>query len=139
MPTENGKLLQERFDERTKIENEKFILKEDERKLVDKFDDLNHNLSEVQKRPTSTPEEEQGKQAEMEAIQKEIEKVAQELMKVREEIEQKEEEIDRANEKINEQIEVVIKDEHKLAQQEQELEKERKSDKIELLMAKLAA
>jgi hypothetical protein len=36
MPTENGKQLKQYFDERTKIENEEFRLKEEERKLVDK-------------------------------------------------------------------------------------------------------
>ena len=137
MPTENWKQLQQYFDERTLIEDEKIRLKEDERKLVEKYDGLRRNLAEVQKRPAFTLEEEQKKQEEMAAIQREIEKVAEELIKVREKIEDKEKELDRANEKINEQIEVVIEDEHKLAQQEQELEKEKNDKKVEDLMAQL--
>ena len=90
MPTENWKQLQQYFGERTLIEDEKIKLKEDERKLVAKYDDLRHNLAEVQKRPSTTPEEEQKKQEEMAAIQREIEKVAEELIKVREKIEEKE-------------------------------------------------
>ena len=137
MPTENWKQLQQYFDERTLIEDDKIRLREDERKLVDKYDGLRRNLAEVQKRPATTPEEEQKKQEEMAAIQREINKVAEELIKVREKIEEKEKELDRVNEKINEQIEVVIEDEHKLAQQEQELEKEKNDKKVEDLMAQL--
>ena len=137
MPTENWKQLQEYFDERTLIEDEKIRLKEDERKLVEKYDGLRRNLAEVQKRPATTPEEEQKKQEEMAAIQREIEKVAEELIKVREKIEDKEKGLDRANEKINEQIEIVIEDEHKLAQQEQELEKEKNDKKVEDLINQL--
>ena len=62
MPTENWKQLQEFFDERTKLEKERFGLIEEERNLVDKFDDLSRLLQEVQKRPASTPEEEKKKQ-----------------------------------------------------------------------------
>lgn len=137
MPTENWKQLQEYFDERTLIEDEKIRLKEDERKLVDKYDDLRRNLAEVQKRPASTPEEEQKKQADMEAIQEEIKEVAKKIKEVKKEIQQKEEEIDRVNEKINEMIEIVIEDEHKLAQQEQELEKEKNDKKVEDLINQL--
>lgn len=137
MPTENWRQLQQYFDERTEIENEKIRLKEDERKLVDKYDGLRRNLVEVQKRPATTPEEEQEKQAEMDTIKREIEKVEEELIKVKEKIEEKEKEIDRANEKINEMIEVVIEDEHKLAQQEQELEKEKNDKKVEDLISQL--
>lgn len=137
MPTENWKKLDEYFDERTLIEDEKIRLKEEERKLVDKYDGLRRDLAEVQERPANTPEEEEKKQEEMAAIQREIDKIAEELIKVREEIEEKEKELDRANEKINKQIEVVIEDEHKLNQQEQELEKEKNDKKVEDLMSKL--
>ena len=57
MPTENWKQLQQFFDERTEIENEKTRLKEDERKLVDKFDGLNKALKKTQeKQPNLKPE-----------------------------------------------------------------------------------
>ena len=139
MPTENWKQLQEFFDERTKLENEKFNLIEEERKLVDKFDDLNHSLQEIQKKPATTPEEQKKKEDEMNSIREQIQKVEEELMKVREEIEKKEGEIDRTNEKINEMTEIVIEDEHKLVQQQQEIEKEKNDKKVELLVNKLAA
>ena len=139
MSTENGKQLQEFFDERTEIENEKFRLKEEERKLVDKFDDLNRTLQEIQKKPAATPEEEEKKEEEMSSIREQIQKVAEELMKVKEKIEEKELEIDRVNEKINEMTEIVIEDEHKLVQEQQEIEKENNDKKVELLMNKLAA
>jgi len=139
MPTENGKMLQERFDERTEIEKEKISLKEEERKLVDKFDNLNDGLRKVMVKPANSPEEQMAKEVEIASIQEEINKVAEELMKVREKIEEKEKEIDKANEKINEMIEIVIEDEHKLNQQQQQLEKEKNGEKVELLMAKLAA
>lgn len=137
MPTENWKKLQEFFDERAKLENEKFSLMEEERKLVDKFDDLNHSLQEIQKRPATTPEEEKKKEDEMNSIRTQIQKVAEELIKVRENIEKKEGEIDRANEKINEMTQIVIEDEHKVVQQQQELEKEKNDKKVENLMAQL--
>ena len=139
MPTENWKMLQEYFDERTEIENKKISLKEEEKKLVDKFDNLNNELKKVEEKPANSPEEQMKKEAEIKSIQKEINKVAREITKVREEIEAKEEEIDKANEKINKMIEIVIEDEHKLNQQQQEIEKERNGEKVELLMAKLAA
>ena len=129
MPTENWKQLKEHFDERTKLEKERFSLVEEERKLVDKFDDLNHSLQEIQRRPATTPEEEKRKEEEMNSIREQIQKIAEELVKVRECIAEKEREIDRANEKINEMIEIVIEDEHKLVQEQQEFEKE-KNDKI---------
>ena len=137
MPTENWKQLQECFDERTKLENEKFNLIEEERKLVDKFDDLNQSLQEVAQRPATTPEEQKKKEDEMNSIRTQIQKVAEELIKVRENIEKKEGEIDRANEKINEMTQIVIEDEHKVVQQQQELEKEKNDKKVENLMAQL--
>ena len=139
MPTANGKMLQEHFDERTEIENKKISLEEKERKLVDKFDDLNKELKKIAERPADSPEGQRKKAEEIKSIQKEINKVAKEITKVREEIEAKEEEIDKANEKINKMIEIVIEDEHKLNQQQQKIEKERDGEKVELLMAKLAA
>ena len=137
MPTENWKQLQEFFDERTKLENEKFSLVEEERKLVDKFDDLNHSLQEIQRRPATTPEEEKRKEEEMNSIREQIQKIAEELVKVRECIAEKEREIDRANEKINEMIEIVIEDEHKLVQKQQEIEKEKNDKKVESLINQL--
>lgn len=137
MPTENGKLLQQYFDERTKLENEKYGLWEEERKLASKFDNLSRNLMEVRRRETSTVEEEISKNAEIRAIQKQIQKIAEEEIKLKEEIKKKEKEIDRANEKINEMIEIVIEDEHKLNQEQQELEKEKNERKVENLMAQL--
>ena len=137
MPTENWKQLQESFDERTKLENEKFSLVEEERKLVDKFDDLNHSLQEIQRRPATTPEEEKRKEEEMNSIREQIQKIAEELVKVRECIAEKEREIDRANEKINEMIEIVIEDEHKLVQEQQEFEKEKNDKKVESLINQL--
>ena len=139
MPTKNGKMLQERFDERTEIEKEKISLKEEERKLVDKYDNLNNELRKVMEKPSDSPEEQMAKEAEITSIQEEINKIADELLKVREKIKEKEKELDKANEKINEMIEIVIEDEHKLNQQQQQLEKERNGEKVELLMAKLAA
>jgi len=112
---------------------------EEERNLVDKFDDLSRLLQEVQKRPASTPEEEKKKQEEMRAIKKKMQKLEEELIKVREKIKEKDKEIDRTNEKINEMIEIVIEDEHKLIQEQQEIEKEKNDKKVELLMNKLAA
>ena len=137
MPTENWKQLQESFDERTKLENEKFSLVEEERKLVDKFDDLNHSLQEIQRRPATTPEEEKRKEEEMNSIREQIQKIAEELIKVRENIAEKEREIDRANEKINEMTEIVIEDEHKLVQEQQEIEKEKNDKKVESLINQL--
>lgn len=137
MPTENGKMLQERFDERTEIEKEKIRLKEEERKLVDKFDNLNDELRKVMEKPANSPEEQMAKEAEIASIQEEINKVAEELVKVREKIEEKEKETDKANEKINEMIDIVLEDEHKLNQQEQEIEKEKNNQKVESLIAQL--
>ena len=137
MPTENGKQLQEFFDERTEIEKGMSKLEEEARSLVNKFDDLNNHLAEVQTRATSSVEEEQAKQAEIASIQAEIQKIMKELMKVREKIEEKEEEIDRVNEKINEMIKIVIEDEHKLVQQQQELEKEKNDKKVDELISQL--
>jgi len=137
MPTENWKQLQEFFDERTKLENEKFNLIEEERKLVDKFDDLNHSLQEIQKKPATTPEEQKKKEEEMNSIREQIQKIAEELVKVRECIAEKEREIDRANEKINEMTEIVIEDEHKLVQEQQEIEKEKNDKKVESLINQL--
>ena len=137
MPTENGKQLQQYFDERTKLENEKYGLWEEERKLANKFDNLSRNLMEVRRRVTSTVEEEISKNAEIRAIEKQIQKIAKEEKKLKEEIKEKEREIDRANEKINEMIEIVIEDEHKLNQEQQELEKEKNDKKVENLMAQL--
>ena len=68
-----------------------------------------------------------------------IHKIAEELVKVKKAIKEKEKEIDRTNEKINEMIEIVIEDEHKLNQEQQEIEKEKNDKKVELLMNKLAA
>ena len=137
MPTENWKQLQEFFDERTKLENEKFNLIEEERKLVDKFDDLNRSLQEVQKKPATTPEEQKKKEEEMNSIRAQIQRIAEELVKVREILAEKEREIDRANEKINEMTEIVIEDEHKLVQEQQEVEKEKNDKKVESLMNQL--
>jgi hypothetical protein len=137
MPTENGKLLQQFFDERTKIENEKYGLWEEERKLANKFDNLSRDLMEVRRRETSTVEEEIAKNAEIRAIEKQIQKIAEEKMKLEEKAEEKEREIDRTNEKINEMVQIVIEDEHKVVQQQQELEKEKKEKKVENLMAQL--
>jgi len=137
MPTENGKLLQQFFDERTKIENEKYELWEEERKLANKFDNLSRDLMEVRRRETSTIEEEIAKNAEIRAIEKQIQKIAEEKMKLEEKAEEKEREIDRTNEKINEMVQIVIEDEHKVVQQQQELEKEKKEKKVENLMAQL--
>lgn len=137
MPTENWKQLQEFFDERTKLENEKFNLIEEERKLVDKFDDLNCSLQEVQKKPATTPEEQKKKEEEMNSIRAQIQRIAEELVKVRENLAEKEREIDRANEKINEMTEIVIEDEHKLVQEQQEIEKEKNDKKVESLMNQL--
>ena len=83
MPTENGKQLQEYFDERTKLENEKYGLWEEERKLASKFDNLSRNLMEVRRRETSTVEEEISKNAEIRAIQNQIHKIAKEEKKCR--------------------------------------------------------
>ena len=137
MPTENGKLLQQFFDERTKIENEKYGLWEEERKLANKFDNLSRDLMEVRRRETSTVEEEIAKNAEIRAIEKQIQKIAEEKMKLEGKAEEKEREIDRTNEKINEMVQIVIEDEHKVVQQQQELEKEKKEKKVENLMAQL--
>jgi len=137
MPTENGKQLKEFFNERTKLEKERFGLIEEERKLVDKFDALNRSLQEIQRKPASTPEEQKKKEEEMNSIREQIQKIAEELVKVRENIAEKEREIDRANEKINEMAEIVIEDEHKLVQEQQEIEKEKNDKKVELLMNQL--
>ena len=137
MPTKNGKMLQERFDERTEIEKEKISLKEEERKLVDKYDNLNNELRKVMEKPADSPEEQMAKEAEITSIQEEINKIADELLKVREKIKEKEKELDKANEKINEMIEIVIEDEHKLNQQQQELEKEKNDKKVALLIGQL--
>ncbi len=137
MPTENGKLLQQFFDERTKIENEKYGLWEEERKLANKFDNLSRDLMEVRRRETSTVEEEIAKNAEIRAIEKQIQKIAEEERKLKEDIKEKERKIDRTNEKINEMVQIVIEDEHKLNQEQQELEKEKNDKKVENLMAQL--
>ena len=139
MPTENGKQLKEFFNERTKLEKQKISLKEAERHLVDKFDDLNRSLQEVQRKPATTPEEQKKKEEEMNSIRKQIQKLVEELMKLREAIEEKEGEIDRVNEKINEMTEIVIEEEHKLNQEQQKIEKENNDKKVEFLMNKLAA
>ena len=139
MPTENGKQLKSFFNERAGIEKEKFILKEEERKLVDKSDDLRRSLQEIQRKPASTPEEQKKKEEEMNSIRGQIKKIAEELVKVRKNTSEKEKEIDRNNEKINEMIEIVIEDEHKLNQEQQEIEKERNEKKVELLMNRLVA
>ena len=137
MPTENGKLLQQYFDERTGIEKERYGLREKERELVSKFDSLSRDLMKVRKRETSTVEEEIAKEEEIRAIEDQIQKIAEEQIKLREEIEWKEKEIDKANEKINEMIEIVIEDEHKLNQQQQEFEKEKNDKKVESLINQL--
>lgn len=137
MPTENGKQLQQYFDERTKLENEKYGLWEEERKLASKFDNLSRNLMEVRRRETTTVEEEISKNAEIRAIQKQIQKIAEEEIKLKEKIEEKEKQIDKANEKINEMVQIVIEDEHKVVQQQQELEKEKNDKKVENLMSQL--
>ena len=137
MPTENGKQLQHYFDERSEVEKEKFSLREDERKLVDKFDNLNRNLMEVKNREVSTIEEAIAKEEQIKAIQEQIQKVIEDITKIKEEIENKEKEIDMINEKINEMIEIVIEDEHKLNEQQQEFEKEKNDKKVESLIAQL--
>ncbi len=137
MPTENGKLLQQYFDERTWIEKEKYELREKQRELVRRFDSLSRDLMKVRKRETSTVEEEMAKEEEIRAIEDQIQKIAEEQIKLKEEIDDKEKEIDKVNEKINEMIEIVIEDEHKLNQEQQELEKEKNEKKVESLMAQL--
>ena len=136
MPTENWKQLQHYFDERTELENEKYELREKERELVSRFDSFSRDLMKVRKRETSTVEEEMAKEEEIKAIENQIQKIAEEQMKVKEEIDEKEE-INRTNEKINEMTEIVIEDEHKLAQEQQEAEKEKNDKKVELLMNQL--
>ena len=133
MSTENWKQLQQFFDKRTEIENERFMLREKEKKLVDEFDVLNHRLKQVEEREVSTVEDEMKKNEEIKAINEEIEKVEEKMMKIREELHKKEEEIDRANEKINEMIEIVLQDEHKLNQQEDKLEREENKKKADYL------
>ena len=91
----------------------------------------------IRRRVTSTVEEEISKNAEIRAIQNQIHKIDKEEKNLKEEIKEKEREIDRANEKINEMIEIVIEDEHKLNQEQQELEKEKNDKKVENLMAQL--
>ena len=137
MPTENWKQLQQFFDERTEIENEKTRLKEDERKLVDKFDGLNKALKKTQEKQENSADGAIAQRAEIDSIQKEIQKVTEELIKVRKEMKEKDEEIDRINEKINEQIEIVIEDEHKLVQEQQVVEKEKNDKRMESLIAQL--
>lgn len=137
MPTENGRQLKEYFKERRKIENEKFDLKEKERSLVDKYDNLSRSLKDVISRPVSSPEDEMKKQAEIKSIQNEIKKVFDELKKVREEIIKKDDEIDKVNEKINEIKEIVIEDEHKSFQQQQEYEKKKNSVEVDSLINQL--
>ena len=137
MPTENGRQLKEHFKERRKIENEKFDLKEKERSLVDKYDTLSRSLKDVVSRPVSSPEDEMKKQAEIKSIQNEIKKVFDELKKVREEIIKKDDEIDKVNEKINEIKEIVIEDEHKSFQQQQEYEKKKNSVEVDSLINQL--
>ena len=66
-----------------------------------------------------------------------MQKLEEELIKVREKIKEKDKEIDRTNEKINEMIEIVIEDEHKLNQEQQEIEKEKNDKRVELLMNQL--
>ena len=137
MPTENWRQLQQYFDERTKIENEKYELRERERRLVSKFDDLSRDLMKLRKRDTSNVEEEMIKEKEIKIIEEQIQKIAEEQIKLKEEIDCKEKNIDNANEKINRMIEIVIEDEYKLAQQEQELEKEKNNKKVESLISQL--
>ena len=137
MPTENWKQLQQFFDERTEIENEKTRLKEDERKLVDKFDGLNKALKKTQEKQENSADGAIVQRAEIDSIQKEIQKVTEELIKVRKEMKEKDEEIDRINEKINEQIEIVIEDEDKLVQEQQVVEKEKNDKRMESLIAQL--
>lgn len=137
MPTENGKLLQQYFGERTWIEKEKYELREKERGLVSKFDNLSRDLMKVSRRQTFTVEEEIAKEEEIRAIENQIKKIAEEQKKIKEEIEWKEKEIDKVNEKINEMREIVIEDEHKLNQQEEELQKRNNSEKVESLINQL--
>jgi len=137
MSTENGKLLQQYFDERTWIEKEKYELREKERELVSKFDNFSRDLMKVRKRQTSTVEEEIAKEEEIRAIEDQIQKIAEEQIKLKEEIEWKEKEIDKVNEKINEMVQIVIEDEHKLNQQEEEIQKRNNGEKVESLIAQL--
>jgi len=137
MPTENWKQLKEYFDERSKLEKERFNMVEEERKLVDKFDDLNRLLLEVSQKPASTPDDQQKKEEEINSIRTKIQKIAEDLVKLRNNIAEKDGEIDRVNEKINEMTQIVIEDEHKVVQQQQELEKEKNEKKVENLMAQL--
>lgn len=112
MPTENGKQLWEKFDERAKIEEEKFELKEAESNLVDKFDDLNTQLQEVEKRVVASSEDAEKKEEEIRSIKMEIKKISDELTKLRDKIDEVENRIDRVNEKINELVERVKKEEY---------------------------
>ena len=137
MPTENGKQLQQYFDERTWIEKEKYELREKERELVSKFDNFSRDLMKVRKRQTSTVEEEIAKEEEIRAIEDQIQKIVEEQIKLKEEIEWKEKELDKVNEKINEMIQIVIEDEHKLNQQEEEIQKRNNGEKVESLIAQL--
>ena len=139
MPTENGKQLKQYFDRRTEVEKERFSLREDERKLVNKFDSLSHSLQKIQEKAVFTPEGQRKKREELKSIRNQIRKIAKELRKAREKIDEKEKEIDKTNEKINEMIEIVLEDEHKLNQEQQEIEKEKNDKKVELLIDKLAA
>ena len=112
-------------------------MKEDERKLVDKFDGLNKTLKKTQEKQENSADGAIAQRAEIDSIQKEIQKVTEELIKVRKEMKEKDEEIDRINEKINEQIEIVIEDEHKLVQEQQVVEKEKNDKRMESLIAQL--
>jgi len=138
-PTENRKQLQERFDEREKIEWEWRDLEAEKKELVEKWDGLQKRLLEVERRPAYSKEEQEKKQEEIRRINEEIRKVNEEIMKVKEEIKMKKEEFYRARDKVEEAKELVIEDEHKQNQFEDEQyrkEKEAKAnEKIELLMS----
>lgn len=137
MPTENGKKLKEFFNEREILEHEKSELEKKEQNLKNKFDELNHTLRKVQEKPATTPEEQIRKQEEINRIREEIHKVTEELKKVRKDIKEIDNEIDNINEKINQMIEIVLEDEHKDLQQQQELEKQNNREEVKLLINQL--
>lgn len=68
MPTQHWKQLQQYFDEMIGLEKEKYRLREEERKLADKYDNLSRDLIEISKKKTSTVEEETAKNEEIIAI-----------------------------------------------------------------------
>lgn len=137
MPTENGKLLQEYFNERKEIEEGKNELRKEQKKLVDIWSGLQKKLSRVQRRHTNSIEEEMKKQEEIASIQEESKKVVDDIFKIKKSYKKIDKKIDSVNEKINEMVQIVIEDEHKLAQKEQELEKEKNEKKVESLIEKL--